>query len=408
MAQQENPRRSFLELYYNGVNASGWFHPDTEAFTYVDVADGEADTISLTTNNQTGKWLEAFCPEDGDYVEARIAVENWNHPGDNRNLSCGRFELDGFSVSGFPETASINGLTVPIHTDFNVTARSRTFSNMTTKTILADICASAGISLVYESEDYPVGEIEQARETDMNFAFSLCKSHNLSVKLYNNKLVVYNQTDYEKKEQAYSVDKQEMQNYSFKSGRAKLYDSVQIQYADPESDETLTYAYTIPGGSGKRTLYINEQADNHRDAEIKAKSRLLENIRGANSISFRIRGDTKHMAARNIGITGLGKADGKYFIDRVTHSKTASGIYTCAIKAHLCVTNIDFSLAAVQEEQGSASGTYTVVKGDCLWNIAKKFYGSGPKYTVIYNANKGIIRNPSLIYPGQVLTIPPG
>lgn len=50
---------------------------------------------------------------------------------------------------------------------------------------------------------------------------------------------------------------------------------------------------------------------------------------------------------------------------------------------------------------------YTVVKGDCLWNIAKKFYGSGSKYTVIYNANRDVVGgNPNLIYPGQVLTIP--
>lgn len=55
----------------------------------------------------------------------------------------------------------------------------------------------------------------------------------------------------------------------------------------------------------------------------------------------------------------------------------------------------------------SSPQTYTVKKGDCLWNIAKKFYGNGSKYTVIYNANKGVIGgNPNLIYPGQVLTIP--
>lgn len=50
--------------------------------------------------------------------------------------------------------------------------------------------------------------------------------------------------------------------------------------------------------------------------------------------------------------------------------------------------------------------TYTVKRGDCLWNIAKKFYGNGSKYTVIYNANKNKIKNPNLIYVGQVLTIP--
>lgn len=50
--------------------------------------------------------------------------------------------------------------------------------------------------------------------------------------------------------------------------------------------------------------------------------------------------------------------------------------------------------------------TYTVKSGDCLWNIAKKYYGNGAQYTKIYNANKGKIKNPNLIYPGQVLAIP--
>lgn len=56
---------------------------------------------------------------------------------------------------------------------------------------------------------------------------------------------------------------------------------------------------------------------------------------------------------------------------------------------------------------GAASTrTYTVVKGDCLWNIAKKFYGSGADYKKLAAANPSI-KNPNLIYPGQVLTIPP-
>ncbi len=49
---------------------------------------------------------------------------------------------------------------------------------------------------------------------------------------------------------------------------------------------------------------------------------------------------------------------------------------------------------------------YTVKRGDCLWNIAKRFYGNGSKYTTIYNANRDKIKNPNLIYPNQVLWIP--
>lgn len=53
--------------------------------------------------------------------------------------------------------------------------------------------------------------------------------------------------------------------------------------------------------------------------------------------------------------------------------------------------------------------TYTVQDkrpADCLWNIAKQFYGNGAKYTTIFEANRDKISNPNLIYPGQVLTIP--
>lgn len=58
------------------------------------------------------------------------------------------------------------------------------------------------------------------------------------------------------------------------------------------------------------------------------------------------------------------------------------------------------------ENEPSGGTTYTVKKGDCLWNIAKKFYGNGSKYTIIAEANKGKIKKPNLIYPGQVLIIP--
>lgn len=50
--------------------------------------------------------------------------------------------------------------------------------------------------------------------------------------------------------------------------------------------------------------------------------------------------------------------------------------------------------------------THKVVKGDNLWAIAKKYYGDGSLMYGIYNANKDKIKNPNLIYPNQVLTIP--
>lgn len=79
------------------------------------------------------------------------------------------------------------------------------------------------------------------------------------------------------------------------------------------------------------------------------------------------------------------------------------------------------AVATQQQSRASAktpSKTYTVVRGDCLWNIAKKHLGNGAKYTEIYAKNKELIEstarghgkksseNGRWIYPGMVLQMP--
>ncbi len=47
-----------------------------------------------------------------------------------------------------------------------------------------------------------------------------------------------------------------------------------------------------------------------------------------------------------------------------------------------------------------------IVHGDNLWSIARAHYGEGTRFTVIFEANKDRIRDPNLIYPGQVFSLP--
>jgi nucleoid-associated protein YgaU len=59
-------------------------------------------------------------------------------------------------------------------------------------------------------------------------------------------------------------------------------------------------------------------------------------------------------------------------------------------------------------ELGTLAGERTVVQpGNNLWQIARRSYGKGTQYSVIYDANRMQIRDPDLIYPGQIFVIPP-
>ena len=53
-----------------------------------------------------------------------------------------------------------------------------------------------------------------------------------------------------------------------------------------------------------------------------------------------------------------------------------------------------------------AGQSIIVQPGNSLWRLARRSYGSGLRYTVIYQANRDQIRDPDLIYPGQIFTLP--
>ena len=57
--------------------------------------------------------------------------------------------------------------------------------------------------------------------------------------------------------------------------------------------------------------------------------------------------------------------------------------------------------------ESTAVKIYEVKSGDTLSKIAKTEYGDANAYNIIFEANKDILKNPNMIFPGQKLKIPP-
>ena len=68
---------------------------------------------------------------------------------------------------------------------------------------------------------------------------------------------------------------------------------------------------------------------------------------------------------------------------------------------------IELPFARSEHMAEAVTGNSVIVQpGNSLWRIARRRYGSGPEFTIIFEANKDQIRDPDMIYPGQVFTLP--
>ncbi|MCA2010515.1 LysM peptidoglycan-binding domain-containing protein [Cereibacter sphaeroides] len=103
-----------------------------------------------------------------------------------------------------------------------------------------------------------------------------------------------------------------------------------------------------------------------------------------------------------------------------TTTSSASGVSSSATQpatssASASGSSTQASASSASSSAGTASSTapaaprvslITVQPGHTLWHISRERYGQGEQYVIIYNANRSQIRDPDLIYPGQIFTLP--
>ena len=116
------PRKATVALTYNGANATESIVPDLSSFSYIDVASGSSDSISVELTDRGRRWIGPWFPVKGDTLKPVIQTRNWNGDGQIQAFACGTFQVDDFSFSGGPPIRlSLEGLALPA--DSSVTTR---------------------------------------------------------------------------------------------------------------------------------------------------------------------------------------------------------------------------------------------------------------------------------------------
>lgn len=308
-------RRAYPHIFYNGKNISTTVDKYLLSFQYTDPASGESDSLSITLGNWNSNWLAGWFPDKGATLAARVLTHNWWREKEMVQLVCGTFSLDDISFSGSPDVMTLGAISAPASEAFKSTERTKTWEGVTVQQIASDIATRHKLSLAYDAPTIKVAVLEQSGATDSAFLETVCKDYGLSLKVYSSKLVVFDRETYKKKPAVKTIDKADMLNYTFNTTLAGTYTGGELVYTNAAGEE-ISYKT----GTGPRILKSNVSANTAAEAKLKLDAAIAEANHGETTLSFATIGQPTLVAGQTVNITGLGRANGKYYIDKATHS----------------------------------------------------------------------------------------
>ena len=325
-----NGRRVELDVTYNNAPFAGQVGAEIESLTYVDNAADDSDSIDITLDAQDSKWLHGWLPEEGATLRPRIIGRDWNGPGDTHVMECGLFILDDVAYQDAPTTLQVGGVSKPSDTDFSELERETIWKNTSIKRIGESIAGRYGLGFTYDADDYDI-ECDEQDGTDSSYYNTLCKNYGLILKVYAKRLWVYDRERYKGKRAVQDFDRTNIipGSLSYNTTLSGTYTGGYFTYTAADKDLDIVCSV----GGGNHTKNVNRRATSVYDASVQLCAEINNANHGRVKLKFSVMGNWGVSAGNNLRLTGYGDGlnggiNGKYFVDKVTHKVTNSGLTT--------------------------------------------------------------------------------
>ncbi|WP_295354606.1 phage late control D family protein [uncultured Succinivibrio sp.] len=355
-----NVLKTVAKVFYEQTEITQDVYADLLQVSYTDKAEDEADEMTVTLKDETGKWAGSWSPERGASVRMVIATES------RGALETGKMMIDSLRTSGSPRVFEFSAVSIPLDNTIRRTQKNRSFETATLQTIAGQIASESNLEFFWDCEDDPkYDRTEQKSESDLAFLQRLCKDAGLSVKVSAEKLVIFDQKSYENKTpvKTFVLGESPILSWSFQSQQSQRYRSCTVTWRNIKA-KTRTSAVANNNQSATADLYkgdnpkkgtqstktedneytyvdesveesgqcyiLKKRATSSAEAERMAKAKLRElNLRQTTG-SLSVIGDPILCAGSVIKLLGFGSFDGNFIIESANHSISNSG-YTTSV-----------------------------------------------------------------------------
>ena len=351
-------RRASVDILYNKVStdkAARYFG----SFTYTDVASGASDSMSVQFNDPDRRWIDAWFPKKGDRLEPTVLFEDWETDGDKNAIKCGAFVVDDFSFSGGPIKMTLGAVAMPSTSGFKATERTYTYEKTTLKEIGEKVASRAGLQLFYEPSDkVSIDSVAQDKQTDCTFFNDLVVKYGLALKIYNDRLVVFDEATYEGKKEVATLHEDDFEpGWKFNTTLAGTYTGITYSYTAGKKNQT--YSVDIGDVNSGRVLFCDDSSNNLSEATIIAAAKINNANKGTTTFQATLKGTWRIRATDCVKIEGMGKLDGKFFVEKSTLKVDSSGGTKTSLSLRLVEKRFSKAPPAIEQApvtQSSSSG----------------------------------------------------
>lgn len=328
---EQYARRSKLIIIYEGQDITSEITESILGCSYRDSIN-EFDTIELTLEDRKGLWMGSWAPLKGDKLQVKFQMIDWKKTGIiEHNL--GDFYIDDIGYNGPPQVVTLRGVSVDIASNIMDSREYKSWEDVTLEEIAKDISEKCGIEVECDFDfNRTYKRVEQKLESDYTLLKRLCREAGVTVKLYSNRLILFEESEYEKRDPQISLSKLDCKDYSFNIQDADTYSSCKISYYDYILDENIEHTFKTKNRVGykkntQRILFLNydaavpgETLQQKKEYLLKvAEKELREKNKSETLGSVTLMGTETQLSASDvISLHSFGRFDGSYIITDIT------------------------------------------------------------------------------------------